>query len=158
MLASCGGTPSQPRSATLDVITTHGYASLKWGDPIAEAERRFKASMDCRGGDRIGCPCPAFHPAIAAELVFGPMGLSEVHSGPRTVTPEGVHQGSTLADARRAYPQGRLVLGPGNDAELPDHLLVQDGKRALAFGLTKQRVSYIIAAADARRLGGEPCA
>lgn len=139
-------------------MSTRGYASLAWGAPIAEAERRFKARRDCGGGERLGCPCPAFHPAIAAELVFGSGALSEVHSGPRTVTPECVHEGSTLADARRAYPQGRLVLGPGSDTDLPDHLLVEDGRRALAFGLTNHRVSYMVAVADGRRLGGEACA
>lgn len=159
LLASCAGDSSPSALPTRDVMSSEGYSGVRWGATVTDVERRFGAVKDCRGTEVIGCPCPVFHPALPARLVFGPDGLHQVDSGPRTVTPGGVHKGSTVADVRAAYPGAHWVLGAGrSDVGLADHLLVEDGGSALAFIIDKQRVVDMVAVPHARRLGGEACA
>ncbi|ASW57079.1 hypothetical protein [Plantactinospora sp. KBS50] len=122
--SATGGPPGT--AAGNGVVSLTGLPDLALGSSERELSRR--GVLDDRAA-----PCgPQLADEPTADPVFAGDRLVLLWANDRTSTPEGVHAGTSLIQARATYPQARPLTAPPGTYRL-DGLLVRQGDRAYLF-------------------------
>ncbi len=138
--ASSPVTPSAPASRDPDVIDFGGLRDIRLGASLRALSAAGVVAVD---GQACG---PSFTGLREASPVFAGDELVLIWANPPLRTPEGIMVGSSIEDARQAYPSGIELTPPDGSTTFPGLLVTGGDDQAylLLYDPEPERVEKLI--------------